>query len=222
MNTLLLGLDGPANGNLPFAHMNPRDLFAFHVTSALDELKNNGSTNSPIPLEILDKIQKGTLRIAGTAQYGLRETSTNMEMFKTADSEQVGITSLDKGKFKKDQIFLLTGIQVLVGTAVDATAAARLAIDFDSIDSATGFRELVNGEFKLVVDGKIIIPETSMTVFATENKTNILDGYYELSAPRIIVDDKRVELTIEPSGVSAIPANSYVKVVLHGMVTIPA
>ena len=83
------------------------------------------------------------------------------------------------------------------------------------------FPAIANGEFSLKANKKIIVPETSVAAFKTENIHSVPLGYYKLANPRLIQDDILVEFTVELGTMDGLDPKTQLYVGLHGTITTP-
>ena len=172
-----------------------------------------------LPDHIKAGLTKGELRLADTVIYSIKPVaSKTIKLFETQDDKEIGLRNISNGKLQKNQVLLVSGIIVLVGVSADATKDAIMATNYAAIET---YPAIANGEFSLKANKKQLVPETSNTVFKTNNFHLVRSGYYKLDNPRLIIDDVLIELTIELGTQTGIAANTQVFVGLHGTVTTP-
>lgn len=172
-----------------------------------------------LPDHIKAGLSKGELRLADTVIYSIKPVSSKtIKLFETQDDKEIGIRNVSNGKLQKNQVLLVSGVILLVGVSADASKDAIMAANYGPVET---YPAIANGEFSLKANKKQLVPETSNSVFKTNNLHLVRSGYYKLDNPRLIVDDVLIELTIELGTQTGIAANTQVFVGLHGTVTTP-
>lgn len=172
-----------------------------------------------VPEHIRNGIIKKDLRLADIVVYSIKPvTSRTIKMFETQDDKEIGLRNISNAKLPKNQALLVSGIFLLVGTAVDGTKDKIMSTNYDNVEL---FPAIANGEFSLKANKKQIVPETSNAVFKTKNFHSVQAGYFKLANPRLIVDDILIEMTIELGTNDGIPPNTHIWVGLHGTITTP-
>lgn len=223
----LLGIDGLEGDELLGAlrRMNP-----IQRQRTVNRLANTGSHSrgsraemekhfGELPPHIKEALVRGDLRLADNIIYSIKPvTSKTIKLFETQDDKEIGISNISNAKLPKNQAFLVSGILLLAGTAVDASKDKVIATNFKQLED---FPALANGEFNLKSNKKQIVPETSNVVFKTYNNNNVPLGYYKLANPRLIQDDVLIEMTVELGSTEGIPNHTYIYVALHGTITTP-
>ncbi|HMT75216.1 MAG TPA: hypothetical protein PKA77_14175 [Chitinophagaceae bacterium] len=223
----LLGIEGIEDGELLGAlrRMNP-----IQRQRTVNKLASTGGNSrgsraemekhfAELPVHIKESLLKGELRLADTIIYSIKPVgSKTIKMFETQDDKEIGLRNLSNAKLQKNQVLLVSGIYLLAGTSADGTKDKIVATNFKALEE---FPAIANGEFSLKSNKKQIVPETSNTLFKTNNYHQVPLGYYKLSNPRLIQDDVLMELTIELGTTDGIPANTYIYAGLHGTITTP-
>jgi hypothetical protein len=173
-----------------------------------------------LPAHVKSQLVNGDLRLADTLVYSIKPiTSKTVKMFEPQDAKEVGLRTISEARLPKNSVLLVSGIILLAGTAPGATKDDQMRTPLNGIETIPA---LVNGEFSLKANKKIIVPEgTSNRVFATGNYMGVPLGYYKLSNPRLIHDDVSIEFTVELGTQTGIPANAQFFVGLHGTITTP-
>ena len=172
-----------------------------------------------LPKHILQALKKGELRLADTLLYSIkRVTSKTVKMFETQDTKAVGINSLSGAKLQKNQVLVVSGIIVLAGVPSDTTPDKIMSANYEKIEN---FPAIASGEFNLKSNKKVIVPESSMSLFRTSNFTGVPLGYYKLANPRIIIDDVLVEATFELGSTEGLDPRTHIYLGLHGTITTP-
>ncbi len=224
----LLGLDGlEGNEELLGAlrRMNPIKRMRMMSKLANPGASSKGSRAemekhfAELPQNIKDGLAKGELRLADTIIYSIKKVSSKVtKLFETQDVKTIGLSSLSAARLPKNQALLVSGVYVLAGIPADLTPDNIIAASYGKIED---FPALCTGEFSLKANKKVIVPETSMTVFKTANNTLMPLGYYKLSNPRLIQDDILMECTVELGSMANLDAKTHIYVGLHGTITTP-
>lgn len=172
-----------------------------------------------LPQAIKDSLVKGEQRLADTIIYSIKPVnSKTIKMFETQDDKEVGLRNISNGKLPSKQAFLVSGIQVLVGVAADATKDSIIAAEYKGIEL---FPAMANGESNLKANKKQLVPETSNAIFRTAGYSFVPVGFYKLANPRLIPDEVQIEYTIELGSTQGIAPNTYVYVAMYGTITTP-
>ena len=173
-----------------------------------------------LPAHIKAQLAKGDLRLADNLIYSIKpvNASKTIKMFETQDEKQTGLRNISNGRLQKNQAFLVSGVVLLAGVAVDGTPDGAMGINFGKLED---YPALANGESDLKANKKVIFPETSNNVFKTLGLSTVPVGYYKLHNPRLIEDDVLIEYTINLGTTTGILPNTYLFVGLHGTITTP-
>jgi len=172
-----------------------------------------------LPPYIREGLAKGDLRLADTVIYSIKlVNSKTVKMFETQDDKQYGLRNISNAKLPKNQALLVSGVFLLAGTAADLNPDSVMSTNFVGLEN---FPALATGETDLKANKKQIFPETSNMIFKTTNFHDVPLGYYKLANPRVVSDDILIELTVQLGTMNGIPANTYLKVGLHGTITTP-
>lgn len=172
-----------------------------------------------LPAHIKEGLLKGELRLADTVIYSIKKVaSKTTKFYETQDVKTIGLTSLSGAKLPKNQAMLVSGIFILGAVPADLTTDKIMAAAYDKIESLPA---IANGEFSLKANKKVIVPETSMAVFKTQNNQNVPFGYYKLANPRMIQDDVLIEATVELGTMDGLDAKTHLYIGLHGTITTP-
>jgi hypothetical protein len=224
----LLGLDGlEGNEELLGAlrKMNPVKRQRVINSMASNGGKSRGSRAEmekhfgELPEHIRAALVSGDLRLADTIIYSIKPAnSKTVKMFETQDVKEVGLRNISNAKLPKNQALLVSGIILLAGIPADATTDKVIGTKYGRLED---FASIANGEFSLKANKKIIMPETSIGAFKTDNMHNLPIGYYKLANPRLIHDDILVEATIELGSMFGIDPLTHLFCGLHGTITTP-
>lgn len=172
-----------------------------------------------LPDHIKAALSKGDLRLADTIIYSIKPVnSKTVKLFETQDVKEVGIRNLSNAKLPKNQALLVSGIVLLASIPADNTTDKIMASKFLALEN---FSAIANGEFSLKANKKIIVPETSVAAFKTENIHSVPLGYYKLANPRLIQDDILIEFTVELGTMDGLDPKTQLYVGLHGTITTP-
>lgn len=172
-----------------------------------------------LPDHIKAALSKGELRLADTIVYSIKPVnSKTIKLFETQDVKEVGIRNLSNAKLPKNQALLVSGIVLLASIPVDASQDKIMSSRFIQLED---FPAIANGEFSLKANKKIIVPETSVNAFKTQNHHAVPLGYYKLANPRLIQDDILIEFTVELGTMDGLDPKTQLYVGLHGTITTP-
>lgn len=161
-----------------------------------------------LPKEIREGLANKTLQAVDAAYYVTKNISQSkiIKMLKDDDNKVIGESNISSGKLEKGNIMLLSGIILLAGTAQQGGKVEDVA--FDILPG-----NVRNGEFEFRANGTTLIPSTSCEVFNTTNMT-IRKGLFRLDNPKIIFDQRSMELNVEWG--TNVGDLTFMKVVLIG------
>lgn len=165
---------------------------------------------------LAEALVNGQVKVVDSVIYSAKslEASTTVELMEAADQKKVGFRNLNKRQLEANTYFLLTGIQLLVGTKANASDPES-SVSFSVMDDP----KLFNGEFELKQGDKILFPRNSMEIFraASGIDRKPFAGYYRLECPKMLIPLTDIVPTIWlPTQATA---NTVVKIVLHGVRT---
>lgn len=223
----LLGLDGAEGEELLGAlrRMNP-----VARQRAINKLASPGVASKgsraemekhfrELPPHIKSALAKGDLRLADTIIYSIKPVnSKTIKLFETQDVKEVGLRNISNAKLPKNQALLVSGIFLLASIPADNTTDKIIGSKFVQLED---FPAIANGEFSLKANKKIIVPETSIAAFKTQNMHALPLGYFKLANPRLIHDDILVEFTVELGSMEGLDPKTQLYVGLHGTITTP-
>jgi hypothetical protein len=223
----LMGLDGPEHEELlgALAKMNPiqRMRVLHKLSSGVAASKGSRAEMEKhfheLPKHIKDALLKGDLRLADTIVYSIKAVnSKTVKMFETQDVKEVGLRNISNAKLPKNQALLVSGIFLLAGIPADNTTDKVIGAKYDKLED---FPAIANGEFSIKANKKVIMPESSISMFKTSNMHGVPMGYYKLANPRIIHDDILLEATIDLGSMEGLDPKTYMYIGLHGTITTP-
>lgn len=172
-----------------------------------------------LPDHIKAALAKGELRLADTVVYSIKPVnSKTIKLFETQDVKEVGLRNISNAKLPKNQALLVSGIYLLAAVPTENTTDKIIAANFSQIEN---FPAIANGEFSLKANKKIIVPESSIAAFKTQNMHGVPLGYFKLANPRLIHDDILVEFTVELGSMDGLDPKTQLYVGLHGTITTP-
>lgn len=172
-----------------------------------------------LPEHIQAGVRKGELRLADTILYSIKKVgSKTVKMFETHDTKAIGLNSLSSAKLPKNQAFIVSGVIVLAGLPSDLTPDKVMSANYVKIEE---FPALCTGEFNLKANKKVIVPESGMSLFKTNNYNKVPLGYYKLANPRLIHDDVLIEATFELGTTEGLDPKTHLFLGLHGTITTP-
>jgi len=174
----------------------PRQIF--------DALVNDPNFDQALAAEIKSQKRK----VVDSVLYGTRLAGGKQQVriFLDDDKKSPGVTNISSAKLEKDQVMVITGIQILSG--IEAADNVH-AVDFGKIA-----KEIANGEITFKVNGTEMLSKSSMSTFAKDQSINELAGYVELENPLVVKSQVSIDLQIETG--AAIVAHTFIKVLLHG------
>lgn len=154
----------------------------------------------------------GKKRITDHVAYSVRSFSekTQERVFKDDDKKIVGITNLSSAKMEKNQVMVVTGIQVLSAVGI-GDANEEKSLDYDVIAD-----EIANGEFTFKVNGAEMIQKSSLVPFKTTDTLSQIKGFVELENPIVILSQVPVDLQIETAAACA--ENTFIRTSLYGSI----
>jgi hypothetical protein len=177
---------------------------------------------------LAEQLLAGKLQLVDRAISVTKSVSAaqNVKMIKTSDTKTTGVNMLHNGRLNKDEIFLLSEIRILggIGSGTTENVATISAVEFGQIEKI-----IRGGHFEMKVNNKIIIPETSLEVFANNyfavNATTDQSsayaynsaekfGTFVLDNPKLLYSQLDIELFLD-WGVAA-TSNGFLKVILKG------
>jgi hypothetical protein len=160
-----------------------------------------------LPASVRRGLAHKRLKIVDAHWYVARsiENLSMDELFKNADTKAPGVTNVNNRKLEAMNWFLLTGITLLSGLGADAKAVAYGIVT----------DQIANGELKLEVGSRTLLPSFSCRLFDTTNKKNVRKGYFKLDNPKFITPQSEIVAELRLS--AAAPATTCVKMILHGV-----
>lgn len=160
-----------------------------------------------LPKEIQMALKQGKAQIADSPYYSTAEIrGTASKIIKTSVSEEIGITNLDNGKLGKNRYLTLSGIKLLY----DANSINGAFTDPFPAD-------LLNGEWELELDGKIVLPKEPIRKFFDGfygYNINKPFGLYPLDNPKDVLPQSPIEVNIETKN----EVTGFLKVFLEGTI----
>ena len=176
-----------------------------------------------LPSHIKQALAKGELRLADTIIYSIKKVaaSRTIKLFETQDTKTIGLTSISGAKLTKNSALAVSGIFLLAGIPAGGPNSTPDQIMSTTYDKVELYPAILTGEFNIKANKKVILPETSIKMFATANYTTVPLGYYRLDNPRLIQDDVLIEATVELGTTAGLDPNTYIYVGLHGTITTP-
>lgn len=154
-------------------------------------------------------------------------------IFEDDDQKAIGVRNISQGKLPKDEVFLLSAIQVLYGVG---TGKNETQTDVATVTEWTEIPALLqSGEFNLTANRKSLIDAMPMSVFANHSHSagiikndagseNVggfgyatgegAPGYFKLANPKLIETQTSIEMPMEWAAAAA--EYAFVKVIFHG------
>ena len=160
-----------------------------------------------LPKNIQSALKTHKAQIEDAPFYATAElTGTRTELIKLSTPEEITITNIDNGKLGKDQHLTLSAIKLLY----DAKS-----IEGSFTDPFP--RELLNGEWELVLNGKKVFRKQQIRNFHDGfygYQVNKPFGLYELGNPKQISPQTPIEFNLNTKR----PVEGFVKVSFEGTV----
>ncbi len=158
----------------------------------------------------------GDIATTGDTIYSVKlATGNRVEMFESGDTKKEGRTNIDRRQLPNGSTMLVTAITLLSGTGAGATPA-----DGDIVDFSTIHPVIANGNFNFKNGQKFLMEENATHIFKHIGHGDVEKGKVILDNPKIIEPGKDIIYDIDmPNG---IPANTFIRVMLHGLVTVKA
>lgn len=153
-----------------------------------------------LPPELQKDLKSARLQIVDGDIYSIKSISGKqaIELLENKDDKTVGLTNLNGRKLDNGQYFLMTGIQLLFGTAKDNTPEALKITDFKELVPSF----IKNGEINIVLGTEVLIPESSCEIFNTDGRAEIPKGYYKLENPKWLKPLTEIKPEIKFAGVA--------------------
>ena len=151
---------------------------------------------------------------------------TNIRMFEDSDDKMIGVANISKAKLEKNEVFCLSAIQVLYGTAAadDMTQANIAPIEWKEIPA-----NVQNGEFTFRAGVRTVFDKMANQIFKNHNIDNIQAssanvggvayghgelGFYKLANPMLLRTQEALDMFVEWA--AAAESHAFMKVVLYG------
>ena len=173
---------------------------------------------SSINATVAQAVLAGQMQSVDYALYVTRAmgTESTVDLFKSGDAEEVGLTNISKRQLEANTYMLVTHIQLL--SAVEAGANDDTAEDKMKKAQYGQITNLIaNGEFELKSNATVLIPRVSNEVFRQPAGHGKLAGDWQLECPKMLVPLTNIDAKIYTP--TACPANTLIKLVLHGVKT---
>ena len=169
-----------------------------------------------MPADIKKGLIDGNQTMSSFTIYAIKYASgTRVEMFVSGDTKEEGITNINRAMLPNNSVMMVDKIQVLTGVGASNTEDDGKIVDFGKPHPI-----LANGNFNFKNGQKIFVEDASNEIFNHGELKGSDVGLYELSTPKIIQPDKEIIFDIDLAGV--LPANTFVKVMLHGVISVKA
>lgn len=184
---------------------------------------------SSINATVANAVLQGQMQSVDYALYVVRslEQESTVDLFKSGDAEEVGLTNISKRQLEANTYMLVTHIQLL---AADVEKASGTLTD-DELKAAE-YGEIsnliANGEFELKSNATVLIPRISNEVFRQPAGNGKLAGDWALECPKMLVPLTNIDAKIytptstRHAGTGDNSSKQYtvaVKLVLHGVKT---
>ncbi len=152
------------------------------------------------------------------------------DLFKSDDKIRIGLTNISEGKLPSDWIFLAHSISLQYGVAASTSADDLAKTEFGLIHPY-----MRNGEIRIVQNNTEILPQQNAEKYFTARHfvsmgnnnpeagnvlVNVMRavgrvGRVRLENSKFLFGDRKIDVSLKFS--APMPANSVVKIILHGM-----
>ena len=197
------------------------------ATAASASGKEMAAMTSMLSPELQEGLKSGNKQMVDATIYVTKFVGgkSNVRMFEDSDDKLIGVSNISKAKLEKNEVFCLSAIQVLFGTAAaDTLDQSNIApIEWKEIPAA-----LQNGEFTLRAGVQTLFDRMSNQIFKNHNVDTVSAtavvggvayghgeiGFYKLANPKLLKTQEALDMFVEWA--AAAPAHTFVKVVLYG------
>lgn len=177
---------------------------------------------------VAQAVMQGAMQSVDYALYVVRslENESTVDLFKSGDAEEVGLTNISKRQLEANTYMLVTHIQLLA--AAIEKASGTLTDDELKAGAYGEINNLIaNGEFELKSNATVLIPRVSNEVFRQAAGNGKLAGDWTLECPKMLVPLTNIDAKIyTPASTRHESTGNYdkattmaVKLVLHGVKT---
>ena len=178
---------------------------------------------SLLPSDAQQKLLAGDWQIVPYHIYSIKYIGglNHIDMFKAGDQTQVGVTNIVQGKMPAEDYALFSRIQVRTatnGSASGTTDADGAALDYNA--SGDPVTQLLNGEWAFGQQSTTYIDKCAANMFGHKGNTNVENGLFELSTPKIFYPQRAINCAFDFVGTA--PANTWCRVDLMGVKTTKA
>lgn len=174
-----------------------------------------------LPTDVQTALLQKRAQLVDSTYYVTKyaEGAQTLKMFADDDNKIVGVTNMSGQKLPKGEFFMLHAIRLTsADTTVTSVAAATNAV----LNFGVAIDAILNGEFKLNVGGKIVVPErTPLRVFDTTNNNHANEGLWKLDNPKLIQPQVDVVMDLEWGLAVNGTNNTIVRVELIGTTVVP-
>lgn len=144
-----------------------------------------------------------------------KATSTHIELFKSADAKEDGVTNIDNAKLPAGNVMLATSITILSG--VQGTPTGDDKKDGKTVDFAKIPAIIANGKFVFKNGQKLLIEEAANQLFNHGEQDSLRIGEMLLEVPQMIQNAQQIILELDLS--SAPVPETYIMVRIKGVIT---
>lgn len=152
------------------------------------------------------------------------------DMFKSDDKIRIGLTNISEGKLPSDWLFLVHAVSLQFGVTASTSGDDLAKTEFGLIHTY-----MRNGEIRIVQNNTEILPQQNAEKYFTAKHfvavgnnnpeagnalTNAMRamgqvGRVRLANSKFLFGDRKVDVSLKFS--APMPANSAVKIILHGL-----
>jgi len=163
---------------------------------------------------IRQELIDGNLTTSDFLVYVIKSvTGTTIEMFRAGDNELEGVSNINDAKLPNNATMLVDSLQLLSGVGAGATVEDGKIVDFGKLDPI-----IANGNYTFKTGQKTLQENTSCMAFKHEGTANLLPGELKLENPVILQKDNKIVFDIDTP--PNVPANTFVMLVMRGVMTV--
>ncbi|MBO7477532.1 MAG: hypothetical protein J6U04_06315 [Salinivirgaceae bacterium] len=195
------------------------------IASAKSEFEARlGSINQTVA----NGVMSGQIQSVDFALYVVRslEDQSTVDLFKSGDAEEVGMTNINKRQLDANTYMLITHIQLLAANVESNSALTDEQLKKAEYNEISNL--IANGEFELLSNSTVLIPRVSCEVFRKPAGNGNVAGDWVLECPKMLVPLTNIDAKLRIPASSKFSTGSgneqknysvAVKLVLNGVKT---
>jgi len=171
-----------------------------------------------LPADAQAKLRSGQWQLVPFIYYAVKDISgqNHADLFKSGDNTVVGITNVVQGRMPAEDFFLCTRVKCLTSKGLTGVTEA----DFKGATWEKPSAPIINGEWFMGQESTTYIDKSAASVFSHDNRTDISDGEYILSTPKMFYPQRTIKVEFDFAGTPA--ANTAMRFELWGIKTTKA